>query len=119
LPHGLPALSDDLIPVCPECEAQGLSGGVLHFVLAAQKYAAQKHGDQSILRLPHDFPGWLAILVEEVGEVANALTYDARDPRSLFRELLDVAAVACAWAAAIDGERVEHYKRQLAGTPDD
>lgn len=40
----------------------------------------------------------LVILVEEVGEVARALTYDEGDPDHLYAELVQVAAMAAAWA---------------------
>ena len=39
----------------------------------------------------------LAILVEEVGEVARAITYDNGDPDKLAAELLQVATMAAAW----------------------
>jgi hypothetical protein len=59
---------------------------------------------------------WLPILMEELGEVAHELTYDARyeselrqddDPvemrkRRLRAELVQVAAMAAAWIDAID-----------------
>ena len=40
----------------------------------------------------------LVILVEEVGEVARAITYDEADPRALYNELIQVAAMAMTWA---------------------
>ena len=56
-------------------------------------------------------PEWLAILMEELGEVAHELTYDARDHADtrewLRKELVQVAAMACAWIAAIDQREVE------------
>lgn len=50
---------------------------------------------------------WLPVLVEEVGEVAHELTYDAdalllRRIHNLRKELIQVAAMACAWIDAID-----------------
>jgi YD repeat-containing protein len=50
---------------------------------------------------------WLPVLVEEVGEVAHELTYDAdalllRRKAALRKELIQVAAMACAWIDAID-----------------
>jgi len=67
----------------------------------ARLKAHTKHGDNSIEVEPADSPRWLAVLVEEVGEIANALTYDG--PRDNVRaELIDVLAVATAWVAAID-----------------
>ena len=46
---------------------------------------------------------WLPILVEEVGEVAHELTYDAGfEYVNLREELVQVAAMACAWIESID-----------------
>lgn len=65
--------------------------------------AVTKHGQNTPLN-----PGMLngerlAILVEEVGEVAKCLTYDHNtDVDNLVTELLQVAAMACAWVEAID-----------------
>lgn len=70
-------------------------------VLAARDAAHAKHGANSIEAEPADSPRWLAILVEEIGEVANALTYDG--PQTNLRaELVDVLAVASAWVDSID-----------------
>lgn len=54
----------------------------------------------------YDDPSWLPILVEEVGEVANELNEAALDPYGDYRaelrgELVQVAAMACAWIDAI------------------
>lgn len=43
----------------------------------------------------------LAILVEEVGEVAKALTYD-QDPANLRTELIQTATMALLWLVSID-----------------
>lgn len=40
----------------------------------------------------------LVVLVEEVGEVARAMTYDEGDPDKLVEELIQVATMAAAWA---------------------
>lgn len=61
-----------------------------------------KHGDQSIEALDARDPRWLSILVEEVGEAAHELTYDASG--DLRAELVDVLTVATAWLAALDRE---------------
>lgn len=66
--------------------------------------AFKLHGEASIERLPADAPEWLAILTEEVGEVARALLESDSDPRlssDLYAELIQVAAVASAWAEAL------------------
>lgn len=66
----------------------------------ARYRAHEKHAENSIEVEPADSPRWLAILVEEIGEVANALTYDGKG--DLRAELVDVLAVCSAWADAID-----------------
>lgn len=72
-------------------------------VRAARDAAHAKHGDNSIEMVYPASPRWLAILVEEIGEVANALTYDG--PKANLRgELIDVLAVASAWVDSIDEE---------------
>lgn len=69
-------------------------------VLNARLDAHAKHGENSIEVEPANSPRWLAILVEEIGEIANALTYDGKG--DLRAELVDVLAVGSAWIAAID-----------------
>jgi len=69
-------------------------------VLRAREAAHTKHGQNSIEAQAGDSPRWLAILVEEIGEVANAQTYDTK--ANLRAELIDVLAVASAWVAALD-----------------
>jgi hypothetical protein len=67
--------------------------------------AHAKHGANGNSRenASWDDSEWLAILVEEVGEVAHELTYDATDRKTnLRKELVQVAAMACAWIDAID-----------------
>lgn len=67
--------------------------------------AIRKHG-QARTPLSRDIPlgEKLAILVEEVGEVAKALTYDhinLEDMENLKKELDQVAAVAMMWRASL------------------
>lgn len=66
--------------------------------------AIAKHGiEQTPLR--QDDAANLAILVEEVGEVARAMTYDeGGDADALVKELVQVAAMALAWAQRLDSE---------------
>lgn len=51
---------------------------------------------------------WLPILMEEIGEVAHCLTYDAWPPAGstqsaeIRKELVQVAAMAIAWIESID-----------------
>jgi hypothetical protein len=62
--------------------------------------AQEKHGFDRTPANPNMSNGErLAILVEEVGEVARAMTYDA-DPEKLIDELSQTAAMTLAW---IDG----------------
>lgn len=73
-------------------------------VLAARQAAREKHGERSIECLPLWDRAWLPILVEEVGEVANAMTYDSTTS-SVRAELVDVIAVASAWVDAYDAAK--------------
>jgi NTP pyrophosphatase (non-canonical NTP hydrolase) len=53
----------------------------------------------------HDHFVWLAILSEEVGESAEAVlhtTFGDKGEKHLREELIQVAAVACAWIQSID-----------------
>lgn len=54
----------------------------------------------------HDYPTWLTILVEEVGEVAQAIqkgsvAYKSTDADDLYKELIQAAAVATAIAEQV------------------
>ena len=75
-----------------------------------RKRAHAKHGDTSMEAFPVDDMNRLAILTEEIGEVAKEFN-EARhrgglvDVLALRKELIQVAAMALAWADAID--RVE------------
>lgn len=66
--------------------------------------AYEKHGPQSMLSTGRDrSPGEkLAILVEEVGEVARAMTYDNGSAQNLREELQQVAAMALSWLHSIE-----------------
>jgi NTP pyrophosphatase (non-canonical NTP hydrolase) len=62
----------------------------------------------------HNYGAWLAILVEEVGEVAQAMqkgmvSQKKTDSEDLYKELIQVAAVASAIAEQVweEGERDE------------
>lgn len=48
----------------------------------------------------------LVILVEEVGEVARAMTYDEGSEVKLYKELIQVATMAAAWAQCILDHKV-------------
>lgn len=63
---------------------------------AEMKRAVGKHGvEQTPLVQPDAM--CLAIAVEEVGEVARAMTYDNGDQAGLEKELLQTAAMFLAW----------------------
>lgn len=81
-----------------------LSDLTLSAIQAEATRAHAKHGDKSMLG-PHYTSGdRLAILVEEVGEVAHELTYDQDGDRDkLVKELIQVAAMAASWVEFIEG----------------
>lgn len=63
----------------------------------------EKHGSNAQDNLAWHDPKCFYNLVEEVGEVANALTYDSSKGLSeLQKELIQVAAMAIAWADTLD-----------------
>lgn len=70
-------------------------------ILAGRIKAHDKHGANSIEDKTDD-GFFLACLVEEVGEAAHEMTYDATG--SLRAELIDCATVISAWIAKIDRE---------------
>ena len=69
----------------------------LLFVVASAREAIEKHGAESVPFAAQE--ARLAILVEEVGEVAKAI--NEHDP-GLRAELAQVAAVAFLWLAATE-----------------
>lgn len=74
--------------------------GLVTEVVDEVRRAHAKHGAESMVSPGHDPGKRLAILVEEVGEVASALTYDKGDPDNLREELIQVAAMALSWVYA-------------------
>lgn len=70
-------------------------------VLVGRWAAHEKHGENSIESIPATDPRWLTILVEEVGEIAHALTYDGPS-EELRGELIDALAVLSAWVDSLD-----------------
>jgi hypothetical protein len=63
-----------------------------------------KHGDNSLLSPSATTERKLAALVEEVGEVGRALTYDnLADRDHLVKELIQVASVALSWVESLEG----------------
>lgn len=80
-------------------------------IRAERERAHVKHGETSMESAGCVDPIRLAILVEEVGEVARALNeyrHEAGDTEAIAEqldsELIQVAAMAAAWSAALNGE---------------
>lgn len=83
-------------------------------VQAESLRARLKHGPAMTCDNPH-LPTVLklAALVEEVGEVANALTYDGLDRDNLVKELIQVASVACMWIESLEGEAARSIRPRV------
>ena len=67
--------------------------------------AIAKHGHRTPLNQQIPDTDKLVILVEEVGEVATAMTYDRGNRDELVKELLQTAAMALSWAQSLDTTR--------------
>jgi hypothetical protein len=81
-----------------------LSGLTLSAIQAEATRAHLKHGEHSMLGPQYTAHERLAILVEEVGEVAHELTYDQDGDRDkLVKELIQVAAMAASWVECLEG----------------
>ena len=87
-----------------------LSDLTLSAIQAEATRARLKHGEHSMLGTNYSSGDRLAILMEEVGEVAHELTYDQggagggegrRD--ELVKELIQVAAMAATWVEYLEG----------------
>lgn len=88
-----------------------LSDATLTAIQAEATRAHLRHGDHSMLGPDYSSGDRLAILMEEVGEVARELTYDhggtgadhqgRRD--ELVKELIQVAAMAATWIEFLEG----------------
>lgn len=82
-----------------------LSEITLSAIQAEATRARLKHGEHSMLGEKYSSGERLAILVEEVGEVAHELTYDQSGDRDkLVRELIQVAAMAASWVEFLEGD---------------
>lgn len=77
----------------------GIQFAVMRKVVAEREKQDSKWGSQRHLTRER----WLAILVEEVGEVAEAILED--DSEGLRKELIQVAAVAIAFVEALEAGR--------------
>ena len=89
-----------------------LSELTLNAIQAEATRAHLKHGEHSMLGTRYSASDRLAILVEEVGEVAHELTYDQGGPGvgrydrdKLVKELIQVAAMAASWIEQLEGQR--------------
>jgi hypothetical protein len=83
-----------------------LSDLTLSAIQAEATRAHLKHGDHSMLGACYTSGDRLAILMEEVGEVAHELTYDQSGDRDkLVKELTQVAAMAATWVEFLEGQR--------------
>lgn len=112
--------------ICPNCATDGelmedemlhsgmhLSSLTLNAINAEYTRAHLKHKGWTPKSVRMSDGERLAILMEEVGEVARAVTYDNRDSENLVAELIQVAAMAGAWAEYAMNER-DAFKN---GTP--
>ena len=93
-----------------------LSPLTLSAIQAEATRAHLRHGAHSMLGPAYSSAERLAILVEEVGEVAHELTYDAGglgvgtgNPERLVRELIQVAAMAATWIEYLEGAPVDGH----------
>lgn len=87
-----------------------LSPLTLSAIQAEATRAHLLHGEHSMLGTRYSSGDRLAILVEEVGEVAHELTYDSGGPGvgdgrrdELVKELIQVAAMAASWVEFLEG----------------
>jgi NTP pyrophosphatase (non-canonical NTP hydrolase) len=82
-----------------------LSELTLSAIQAEATRAAIKHPDNWMGgKNTHNDHERLAILMEEVGEVAHELTYDQPGDRDeLVKELIQVAAMAASWVEFLEG----------------
>jgi hypothetical protein len=83
-----------------------LSDLTLSAIQAEATRAHLKHGEHSMLGEHYSSGDRLAILMEEVGEVAHELTYDQGGTASrrdeLVKELTQVAAMAASWVEYLE-----------------
>ena len=98
-----------------------LSDLTLSAIQAEATRAHLRHGEHSMLRGRYTSGDRLAILVEEVGEVARELTYDQGGPGTgegrrdeLIRELIQVAVMAATWVEYLEGAGTQARRQQAA-----
>lgn len=98
-----------MTPQTPGAVRLVLSELTLSAIQAEATRAHLKHGEHSMLGPYCSSGDRLAILVEEVGEVAHELTYDQGGPGGqgrrdeLVKELIQVAAMAASWIEYLEG----------------
>lgn len=91
-----------------EADAEWSAGltAVLETVRDERKRQLEKWGPQS-----HTQEKWLAILMEEVGEAAEEVLREPSNVDNLYKELIQVSAVAAAFAQALlNGSQTENNK---------
>lgn len=105
-----------------ESEMRSFSEDIFDEVRAERTRAHAKHGDTSMESSGPDTLRRLAILSEEVGEVAREFNDAEHDGRSvdlvkLRKELIQVAAMAGAWADACGAAPVRKITVHFQGGP--
>lgn len=79
-----------------------LKSGVIGDVIREYKSAKDKHGEMTLDGKDIDDLKRFTALMEEVGEVAETYSYDAKRPANhLRKELIQVANVALTWASIL------------------
>lgn len=70
------------------------------------KHSGRNGNGKSAEEMPHDDPLWLPVLTEELGEVAREICdHRYSRPHALHAELIQLAAMASAWADSIQHDR--------------
>lgn len=87
-----------------------LSDNTLTAIQAEATRAHLKHGTHSMIGTKYTNTDRLAILMEEVGEVAHELTYDQGGTGEgqhdeLVKELIQVAAMAASWIEYLENPK--------------
>lgn len=96
-----------------------LSNLTLDAIQAEALRAYIKHGEYSMFSPHYSSGDRLAILVEEVGEVAHELTYDRGGPAvgegrrvELVKELIQVSASSAAWVEFLESPKWRHNRNR-------
>lgn len=104
-------------PFCPEEELEMCRQ---EDIIAMVRRELQRQRDKWGIERNHSEGHWCLILSEEVGEVANAILEDGGGigpttiSRAVVNELVQVAAVAVAWAENIERRRTDRGEDPLA-----